>query len=158
DDFVDAIGQTLGSCDLMIAVIGPGWLSAADAQGRPRLQDPADFVRVEVAKALERHVRTVPVLVNRAVMPHEQDLPDPLTPLIRRQAVGLSDARWSSDVRELVERVKRATAMTETSGGSTIPTSHATPEPEHHEVHEASHVEHAAPSPPAAPAPADSGN
>jgi TPR repeat protein len=110
DDFVDAIGQTLGRCDLMIAVIGPGWLSATDAQGRLRLEDPADFVRVEVQKALERQVRTVPVLVNRAAMPHEDQLPDPLKPLIRRQAVELSDARWSSDVRELVDRVKRATS------------------------------------------------
>jgi len=123
DDFVDAIGQTLGSCDLVIVVIGPGWLSATNAEGRVRLQDPADFVRVEVAKALERHVRTVPVLVNRAVMPHEEELPEPLKPLIRRQAVELSDASWSSDVRELVDRIKRATG----------PADHATRETQHHD-------------------------
>jgi TPR repeat protein len=108
DDFVDAIGQTLDRCDLMLALIGPRWLTAADDHGRPRLDDQNDFVRVEIQTALERRIRTVPVLVERAPMPQEQQLPEPLRPLTRRQAIELSDARWASDVGALVEKFKRA--------------------------------------------------
>jgi TPR repeat protein len=113
DDFVDAIGETLGRCDLMIAIIGPGWLTATDSHGRVRLEDPADFVRVEVQTALDRHIRTVPVLVNHGLMPREDQLPESLKPLIRRQAIELSDVRWTSDVGALVEKVTRATAAAE---------------------------------------------
>jgi hypothetical protein len=107
DDFVDAIGQTLNQCDLMIALIGPRWLTATDDRGRPRLDDQSDFVRVEIQTALERRIRTVPVLVERASMPLEQQLPEPLRPLARRQAIELTDTRWASDVGALVEKVKR---------------------------------------------------
>lgn len=107
DDFVDAIGQTLNQCDLMIALIGPRWLTATDDRGRPRLDDQSDFVRVEIQTALERRIRTVPVLVERASMPLEQQLPEPLRLLARRQAIELTDTRWASDVGALVEKVKR---------------------------------------------------
>jgi TPR repeat protein len=110
DDFVEAIGETLNRCDLMIALIGPRWLTVTDDRGRPRLDDPGDFVRVEIRTALERRIRTVPVLVERAAMPQEQQLPEPLRPLTRRQAMELSDTRWASDVGALVEKVIRAGA------------------------------------------------
>jgi hypothetical protein len=110
DDFVDAIGETLSQCSQMIALIGPRWLTATDDHGRARLDDESDFVRVEIQTALERRIRTVPVLVERAAMPQAQQLHESLRPLTRRQAIELSDTRWASDVGALVERIKRAAA------------------------------------------------
>ena len=124
DDFVDAIGNTLGQCNLMIALIGPNWLTAADEHGRRRLDDPADFVRIEIQTALERRIRTVPVLVNHALMPQEHQLPDALKPLIRRQAAELTDTRWASDIGALVEKIKRAAgapSVTEPPRASSTP-------------------------------------
>ncbi len=120
DDFTIAIQQTLSDCDAVMAVIGPRWLAAKDDQGRMRLEDENDFVRLEIATALERQVRTIPVLVERATMPRQQDLPAPLKPLARLQAIELSDTRWDYDVSKVVDALKRALQrnMPEQSAGS----------------------------------------
>src|SRR4051812_13199838 len=56
-DFIDTIQHAVESCDALIAVIGRHWLTAADEQGRKRLENPEDFVRLELATALERNIR-----------------------------------------------------------------------------------------------------
>lgn len=106
-DFVEAIDGAVGGCDVLIAVIGPGWLDCRDSAGRQRLADPHDFVRIEVASALRRQVRVVPVLVEKAVMPSTASLPDDLRPLARRQAVELRDSRWDADVEDLILALDR---------------------------------------------------
>jgi TPR repeat protein len=145
DDFVDLIGETLGQCNLMIALIGPRWLTAADDHGRLRLDDQRDFVRIEILTALERRIRTVPVLVDRALMPQEQELPEALRLLARRQAIELSDTRWASDVGVLVEKIKRAVASP--SAGERPPVS-STPTPVPSEIPAASAVPAAPPNNP----------
>ena len=102
-DFVAAIDRAIASCGAVIALIGPDWLSARDAQGRARLDDPHDFIRLEIAAALKRDIRVIPVLVHGAEMPQEQDLPEPLRPLARLQATELSDNRWEFDVGRLAD-------------------------------------------------------
>ncbi|HYN06980.1 MAG TPA: toll/interleukin-1 receptor domain-containing protein [Vicinamibacterales bacterium] len=72
DDFVEAIGRTLDQCDVMLAIIGPRWLAVTDKQGTPRLFDEGDFVRIEIQSALEKRLRTVPILVGRASVPRRQ--------------------------------------------------------------------------------------
>ena len=67
-DFVEALEGAVASCEVLIVVIGAGWL-ATDNAGKRRLDDPKDFVRIETAAALARHIRVVPVLVDGAVMP-----------------------------------------------------------------------------------------
>ena len=57
-DFVDVLHKAVGSCDALLAIIGPQWLSAAH-DGKPRLEDPHDFVRIEIAGALQRNVRVL---------------------------------------------------------------------------------------------------
>ena len=91
DDFVDALEQTVSSCDVLVAVIGRNWLAATDDKGQRRLQDPADFVKLEVVTALNRNIRVIPALVAGAQMPRAEDLPESLQRLARRQAVVLSD-------------------------------------------------------------------
>ena len=77
-DFVEAIEQSVGSCDVLIAVIGKRWLISSEADGGRRLDNPDDFVRLEIAVALKRNIRVIPVLVDDASMPRANDLPDDL--------------------------------------------------------------------------------
>ena len=62
-DFVQTIEERVGACDVLVAVMGKHGLSAADEEGRRRLDNPEDYVRVEVGTALKRGVRVIPVLV-----------------------------------------------------------------------------------------------
>jgi hypothetical protein len=59
----------VGKCDALLAVIGKHWVSSADSQDRRRLDDPSDFVRIEIEAALQRNVPVIPVLVDGAAMP-----------------------------------------------------------------------------------------
>jgi hypothetical protein len=77
-DFTAAIDRALDDCDAVLAVIGPGWRTAATPQGAPRLFDADDYVRLELARALDRNVRVVPVLVGGAALPAASELPDDL--------------------------------------------------------------------------------
>jgi len=101
-DFVDALEKAVGSCDVLLAIIGREWVTSADRKGRRRLDDPGDFLRLEILTALKRNVRVIPVLVEDAPMPSAEVLPDDLAPLTRRQAVELRDTRWDADVEALI--------------------------------------------------------
>jgi len=78
DDFVQVINRAVGSCDVLLAVIGGRWLTIADEHGRRRLDDPHDFVRLEIETALTRNVRVIPILIDGARMPRADELPDGL--------------------------------------------------------------------------------
>jgi hypothetical protein len=105
-DFRKAIDQSVAACSVLLAVIGERWLDSADAMGRRRLDDPNDFVRVELSTALRAEVRVVPVLVRGAKMPQADELPDNLKELAYRNAVELTHARWKSDVQVLVRALR----------------------------------------------------
>jgi hypothetical protein len=68
-DFVEAIDQAVGECDVLIAVIGPQWLTSTDADGSRRLDNPEDFVRLEISTAMDRKIDIFPLLVQGAAMP-----------------------------------------------------------------------------------------
>jgi hypothetical protein len=68
-DFVRVIEEQVSACDAMLVLIGPDWLTVADEAGRPRLENPEDFVRIEVESALRFGKRVIPVLVNKTEMP-----------------------------------------------------------------------------------------
>lgn len=117
-DFVEAIRRAVDSSEVLIAVIGRNWSSATDASGRERLQDPHDYVRMEIAAALERNIRVIPVLVQGATMPSTSELPDDLVSLTRRNAFELHDTSWNDDVRRLVAALER---VVEHKGDATVP-------------------------------------
>ena len=102
-DFVEVVEQAVGSCDALIAVIGREWLGASDESGQRRLENPEDLVRLEIAAALERDIRVIPVLVQGARMPVATDLPEGLTALARRNSVEVSDNRFRTDIEQLIE-------------------------------------------------------
>src|SRR5919201_1232536 len=86
-DFPQQINEAVRSCDVLLAVIGPEWATVTDARGRRRVDDPDDFVVIEVGTALrEPDVKVIPVLVDGARMPMQDELPPALAALSRRQA------------------------------------------------------------------------
>jgi TIR domain len=101
-DFVKVLQEHMAGCKVMLVVIGPGWLDARDESGTRRLDNPNDFVRIEVETALARDIRVIPVLVDGATMPREDALPAPLQPLARRQSVQLTHERFGSEASSLV--------------------------------------------------------
>jgi hypothetical protein len=107
EDFVEAIETSVASCDVLVAVIGVRWLISADKEGRRRLDNSDDFVRLEIATALKRGVRVIPVLVEGALMPRATELPDDLQLLVRRNALELSHSRFNADAEHLVAAIKR---------------------------------------------------
>jgi chemotaxis protein histidine kinase CheA len=100
-DFFDVLSEKLRLCDALIAVIGKNWDAGADQDNPRRLDDPDDFVRIEIEAALERGIRVIPVLVDGATMPRREDLPESLQKLRRRQAIEISHSRFDSDVERL---------------------------------------------------------
>jgi hypothetical protein len=101
-DFVARIEDAVGSAAVLLVVMGRGWLESKDEQGRRRLDDPKDFVRLEVASALRRDVRVIPVLVGGARMPEEDELPAALAVLSRRNALVVSDLDWRAGMARLL--------------------------------------------------------
>jgi hypothetical protein len=104
-DFRTALQKTLESCDLMLVVIDKHWLEAKDVEGRIRLQNPKDYVRMEIEAALKRDIVVTPVLVQGASMPSAEQLPAEMGEFAYRNAFGLSFDRWDSDVAEMVRRL-----------------------------------------------------
>jgi hypothetical protein len=106
-DFIEVIERTVGSCDVLIALIGRQWLTITEADGQRRIDDPQDFVRHEVATALKRNIRVIPALIQNARMPRAEELPEVLKPLTRRNALELSDTHFHRDVDSLIETLDR---------------------------------------------------
>lgn len=105
-DFRKAIDQSIANCDALLALIGLEWLEAKNATGGRRLDDPNDFVRIELASALRRDIPVIPVLVRGAKMPHVEQLPEDLKELAYRNAVELTHPRWKSDVQVLIRSLR----------------------------------------------------
>jgi hypothetical protein len=105
-DFRREIVDRVKQCDVALVVIGPKWVDQADAEGRQRLADPDDYVRIEVAAALGRDIPVIPVLVRGARMPSAAQLPEDLRELVYRDGVELTHARWETDLSVLVASLR----------------------------------------------------
>jgi hypothetical protein len=107
DDFVEVVTTAVGRCDVLLALIGKRWLTVSEENGRRRLDDPDDFVRVEIEAALARNVRVIPVLVEGARMPRAEELPASLAKLTRRHALELSPSRFDFESQRLLSVLDR---------------------------------------------------
>ncbi len=105
-DFVHHLEKHVSECDVLLAVIGPGWLEAKDVHGMRRLDDPQDFVRIEIAAALKRNVLVIPVLIDGAPMPRADQLPEDLKALARRNAVEVRNTQFGGDADRLIAKVR----------------------------------------------------
>jgi TonB family protein len=106
-DFRKAIEESVAKCGVLLVVMGPEWLNAKDERGARRLDDPADFVRIETAAALRRDIPVIPVLVRAARMPSAEHLPEELKELPYRNCIELTHARWRSDIQLLIDALRR---------------------------------------------------
>src|SRR5215469_18613472 len=106
-DFVEVIEDALGSCAVLVALIGRQWATLTDEEGARRLDNPDDFVRFEVKTAVERGVRVVPVLIDGARPLRQQELPDDLRKLARLNAAKLSYDRYQDDADRLFDLIQR---------------------------------------------------
>lgn len=113
-DFVDAINEGISRCSVLLCLIGRGWLKR-DGDGHRRIDNSNDFVRLEVASALKRNIRVIPVVVEGAAIPGADELPDDLKLLARRQALDLSHEDWEYDVGKLVDALSRIEGLTRTA-------------------------------------------
>jgi hypothetical protein len=112
-DFAEVVDQQLSRCSVMLVIIGKGWTSVAGSDGRPRLEDPSDFVRIEVEKGLSRDgVRVIPIYVDGASPPRASELPAPLAALSRRNGLGISHEAFNSDFDRLLKQLERVISTT----------------------------------------------
>lgn len=101
-DFTKVLEQSLEDTSVMLVLMGRTWLHAADERGERRLDDQADYVRLEIATALNRDIPIIPVRVEGARLPRIEELPDDIKGLVRRQGTVITHENFDSDVRGLV--------------------------------------------------------
>jgi TIR domain len=107
DDFFAEIEAAIAACGILLVVIGSRWLTVAGESGR-RLDDPTDFVRLEIEAALHLGIRIIPVLVDGAQMPRADELPVSLASVARRQAIEFGPKHFKSDLNRLISKLEAA--------------------------------------------------
>ena len=108
-DFAEEIADAVASCQVLLALIGNRWLKIKDTEGRRRLGNPKDYVRLEIEAALSRNIRVIPILIDEAKMPRADQLPSSLAELARHQALKLSPDRdrFDFDVGRLLKALDK---------------------------------------------------
>lgn len=120
DDYRKVIDRALAHSDVMLVVIGMEWLNAANREGRRRLDNGDDMVRIELETAFARNLRVVPVLVEGATIPAAADLPPSLQPLCYRTAMPVRpDPDFQMDFQRLVEALRATEEREQGTGAST---------------------------------------
>ena len=109
-DFAGEIFRAVAAYTVLLAIIGPAWLTTADERGLRRLDDPNDLVRLEIAAALARDVRVIPILVEGAAKPIRDEMPESLAGLGRRNALVIRHESFRSDAGRLVTAIERVLA------------------------------------------------
>jgi len=108
-DFVKALSDHVAECAVLVAIIGKKWLTITDEHNRRRLEDSNDYLRIEIESALKRDIRVIPVLVDGATIPGQDELPNGLKPLAHRNGIDISYTRFDSDAQRLIESIVAVT-------------------------------------------------
>jgi TIR domain len=104
--FAEAIRDAVDTCAVLVALIGPKWATLTNEEGQRRLHNPGDWVRFEIREALERGIRVIPVLVDGARPPRQEQLPSDLHRLAGLNALELSHRKhYKYDIKELLELI-----------------------------------------------------
>jgi hypothetical protein len=127
EDFVEVLEKSVGACDVFITIIGRQWLLATDENGRRRIDVPEDYLRREVEIALAHNIRVIPVLVQGAVMPRPDEMPQAIAALARRQAFPLPDTAFHRAVDELIAAVDSTSPHAKSGGARRVPTKRPKP-------------------------------
>jgi hypothetical protein len=113
--FNDHLHDQLNECGAFLAIIGRNWLNACDQHGHRRLDDADDWVRVEIASALARGIKVVPVIIDDGVLPKPSDLPSDLKSLPEFQAFRVQNNQFERDSAALADKLREALGQTSTS-------------------------------------------
>ena len=105
-NFHKVLEQRLSDCSIVLTVIGPNWLDLRNDAGQRRIDDPEDWVRLEMARALARGITTIPVLVGGAELPKKSELPDDLKSLVQHHAAIVTTNGFRSDMAGLVRDIR----------------------------------------------------
>jgi TIR domain len=106
-NFVKILREEVAKCDVLLAVVGPNWLNASDDKGNRRLDNANDFVRIEIAAALQRDIHVIPILLDGAKVPKIDQLPDELKELPLRNGLEVRHASFHGDVDRLARGLKK---------------------------------------------------
>lgn len=109
NDFVSIIEQAVGECEVLLAVIGSNWLTVMNEFGQRRIDDPDDFICLEIISAIKNHIPVIPVLVDQSRIPKAEELPVQLQILASLQAITLSHDRWDDDMQKLLSAIDNLT-------------------------------------------------
>jgi hypothetical protein len=107
ENFVDAVGRSIGASAVVLVIIGRHWLNIRNSDGLRRLDNPADLVRREVEMALGGKGVVIPLLVDGARMPAESDLPESIRKLAFCNALTLNDETFDYGIRQLIRRIEQ---------------------------------------------------
>ena len=107
-DFVAHLNSQVAACDVFLAIIGPNWLKVKNEQRPAPARRSGRLCAIEIAAALARDIRVIPVLVDGARVPKADKLPDAIKPLVRRNAVEVRNTQFRRDAEALIERVREA--------------------------------------------------
>jgi len=105
-DFIKVLREEVGKCDALFAVIGRHWLDARDAGGERRLDSAGDFVRIEIATALQRDIPVIPILLDGAKIPSPEELPADLQSLTARNGLDVRHSSFHVDMDRLIGSLK----------------------------------------------------
>src|SRR5260370_34503834 len=126
-DFRQVLSEKVAQCDVLLALIGDTWLTAADQSGQRRIDDPCDFVRIEIESALRRNIPVVPVLVGQAPVPRAEDLPVELRELAFRHGLQVRpDPDFPHDLERLVRGIYKVLGVQAPAGA---PAASSLPQP-----------------------------
>jgi hypothetical protein len=105
-NFTKVLHEEVAKCGVLLAVIGPNWLDARDEHGNRRLDNPNDFVRIEIAAALQRNIPVIPILLDGAKIPKADELPEDLKELALRNGMEVRHASFQDDMNRLIRGLK----------------------------------------------------
>ncbi|MFQ4135581.1 SUMF1/EgtB/PvdO family nonheme iron enzyme [Nodosilinea sp. PGN35] len=127
-NFRHHLEQEVSHCPVLLAIIDPQWLEVTDDRGRPKLANPADWVRVEIEAALRRDRLVIPVLVGGAALPADAALPEGMRGLVHRQsAVVRCDPDFHRDLDRLIHRIEGVFSSLAVGSGPSTPTNPPAP-------------------------------
>lgn len=106
DEWPARIQDALDKASVMLVLIGPDWLRSHDEYGSRRLDNPKDWVRMEILHALEKGLKIYPILISKADLPEAKGLPEELRPLLNHQSFNLREAEWRTDIAQLLKKLE----------------------------------------------------
>jgi hypothetical protein len=120
-NFVKVLSEEVAKCDVLLAVIGPTWLDACDERGNRRLDDPKDYLRIEIAAALQRGIPVIPILLDGASVPKANRLPEDLEELAQRNGLEVRHASFHNDMNRLIRWLKEQSDPARVPPGPLVP-------------------------------------